>query len=1245
IRVSGVGVKNPGAFEPEKGILERLLPEKIRAAEDPPAYLLDRAREYLKVPHSAEGYRIFRSRMRDAFVAYPPAPRILSVVGLSASGKTTVVEKLLRDHPDKFRRMVRTTTRQRRPEDEDMSNHRFMTVGEFQADLADGFLYAPRFNAGDHYGYSLEDILDVLLEDKIIVMEALNSAKELQRLWPYAQVRISGIMPVKYEGETDEAYARKATDVLRARMRHRDASIPDEKINKRLRESGNITQIRKEAGFILLNLDGIPPETFYDRFEAFALRGYDWNGAGKLAGAVDELIGHLREKRAALGQPLTADEERNIRETALWALEAHKHQTRKDGVTPQFTHTLEVVRILIDEFNVTDPLALQIAFLHDAREDQAASYQRIKQVLETDVDGSLRNLSDINRIRLGVRMLTRLLGDQGGEPEYYRRLADPRSVYNKDTRADTAGNPRYSPYSDAFICQIQQIKLASQIASLRDLKNLFAIGLNAPNFANYPAQVFYRRMQQWFLPLFLENPKNALMPEDKSIFYEAFRAVLEDAMADQDPMAEPLRRAALDFYALLIAWASGVGPATPPRPEMRASFEDENPIEALAKIHLRGLEHSMQQVLDLIDEEQPGIPPFYPVARAGCILFNAEGEPVGGAVNHFSQQHSERLAILEAFDNLLDERVRNGQATANPLAIRDSIRFLRLLLKERKDFSDIPKRERLRLAWIDRALGSPMEKLVLVTAWEPCTRCAKFLYEAGVRHVVYGRRHTTPETVKNGTEVLGELGMDPKNIVGGVLEKKAWQTHTWLYFLQTYFPTFYYHGFRRIVRHLYAGYVKHRYGPELEALRQKIPSLDQVERDLADAAIQTGPLRDYVLGFLSDSRRRGYYEQNPEELLEALRDPSRLTLPLRPVRQREAQSAASWGAIRQWNEETGIPYSKYHRNFLNQMNPTAVTRFFTAKLLGGPYETALRNFLTSTLSRADALRAGERAFLDGLAADKPLPEQGVSLVSVRDFSSARALDEGAVVYRLEFARNGASAVVFLKGEGLFWRRWMSLQSGHERRVELNESYTYGLLALLGLPVAVARYYKASAETANLLGFTLMQEIPGTDSQELFERDGKHIRLKPDFKGVQVRLVQELARFGAVFDLLHKGDRTLFALHSQYFCNYRVDIRGLRASGDSADSMTAMKPLDHGKIFNPSNHSVEENLRHKGTAELSIAAAHESFEDPARRQALLEEYRRVYLEMWKRIRESRGEVLNLTEETFGKDSFEYELFAR
>ncbi len=551
IEVEGIGKQNSSSFSEEREFLELLSIEKIRKEAAPLKYILDIVRQYRQTPHSAENHRQFSQLVSNAFAEFPPEPRILSVVGISASGKSTVVNRLLKEHPDKFMRLTRTTTRGLRPEDLHLKNHRFLSIEEFLQGVKDQTIYSPRFNAGHHYGYSLEDILDVLLQDKIILMEALNSAKALQKIWPAAQVRIAGVLPLRYQGETDEEYEKKASDILRNRMRKRDSAILETEIEKRLHESGNITQIRKESHFILLNPDGVSIDTFYKQFEAFALRGYDWNGVGKLAREVDRLIDFIRLKRAELGQPLLdAGEEKNIRETAYWVIEAHKHQMREDRVTPQFVHTLDVTRTIVDKFNITDPLSIQISLLHDTREDQEAFYGNFKLILERDVEGSLRNNKDINLIRLGVRMLSKISLEKGGDKEFYRRLVAPRSIYNKNERPENAVSTRYDEYSDEFIHRVQLIKLAARIKITEDLKSLFKTGLNLPDMQTRPSRSFAKILDS-FIPEFVLNPKSLLTVEERNLFLESFLKTLREYSRMTDESDRPLRDAAIQAEARL----------------------------------------------------------------------------------------------------------------------------------------------------------------------------------------------------------------------------------------------------------------------------------------------------------------------------------------------------------------------------------------------------------------------------------------------------------------------------------------------------------------------------------------------------------------------------------------------------------------------------------------------------------------------------------------------------------------------
>jgi len=103
---------------------------------------------------------------------------------------------------------------------------------------------------------------------------------------------------------------------------------------------------------------------------------------------------------------------------ALWqsacafAARAHQGQTRKDGLTPYFSHPVRVALTLRQTFGCDDPIALAAAILHDTIEDTPADYDDI-------ADGFGPEIADI------VAALTKnmILPESEREPEYDARLA------------------------------------------------------------------------------------------------------------------------------------------------------------------------------------------------------------------------------------------------------------------------------------------------------------------------------------------------------------------------------------------------------------------------------------------------------------------------------------------------------------------------------------------------------------------------------------------------------------------------------------------------------------------------------------------------------------------------------------------------------------------------------------------------------------------------------------------------------
>ncbi len=90
----------------------------------------------------------------------------------------------------------------------------------------------------------------------------------------------------------------------------------------------------------------------------------------------------------------------------------HRHQFRRDGVTPYVEHPRAVMRILRDELGVKDPEVLVAALLHDTIEDTNTDYD--------DVEGRFGR-----RVAEMVSSLTKdkRLPEARRERDYFARLA------------------------------------------------------------------------------------------------------------------------------------------------------------------------------------------------------------------------------------------------------------------------------------------------------------------------------------------------------------------------------------------------------------------------------------------------------------------------------------------------------------------------------------------------------------------------------------------------------------------------------------------------------------------------------------------------------------------------------------------------------------------------------------------------------------------------------------------------------
>jgi guanosine-3',5'-bis(diphosphate) 3'-pyrophosphohydrolase len=74
-------------------------------------------------------------------------------------------------------------------------------------------------------------------------------------------------------------------------------------------------------------------------------------------------------------------------EAIAFAARAHRHQVRKDGVTPYVSHVFRVAMVVRQVFGINDPRVLAAAALHDTIEDTTTDYDDIAGHFGADVAG------------------------------------------------------------------------------------------------------------------------------------------------------------------------------------------------------------------------------------------------------------------------------------------------------------------------------------------------------------------------------------------------------------------------------------------------------------------------------------------------------------------------------------------------------------------------------------------------------------------------------------------------------------------------------------------------------------------------------------------------------------------------------------------------------------------------------------------------------------------------------------------
>jgi len=114
---------------------------------------------------------------------------------------------------------------------------------------------------------------------------------------------------------------------------------------------------------------------------------------------------------------------------AAFAARQHRHQIRKDGATPYFSHVVRVAFTVSQIFGCTDEDVLCMALLHDTIEDTTTDYDDIESRFGVD-------------IARGVAALTKNMALPEGErePEYDARIAQADWRVRLVKLADTYDN-------------------------------------------------------------------------------------------------------------------------------------------------------------------------------------------------------------------------------------------------------------------------------------------------------------------------------------------------------------------------------------------------------------------------------------------------------------------------------------------------------------------------------------------------------------------------------------------------------------------------------------------------------------------------------------------------------------------------------------------------------------------------------------------------------------------------------------
>ena len=142
---------------------------------------------------------------------------------------------------------------------------------------------------------------------------------------------------------------------------------------------------------------------------------------------------------------------------AAFAARAHRHQLRKDGLTPYFSHPVRVCLVVTYVFGFDDPRMLAAALLHDTIEDTTTDYDDLIENFGPDVARWVAALSKDSRLIETER-----------EEAYRRQLAEADWQVKVIKLADQYDNLNDCAYLDAKGRRNTSVKVRGYVNAVRD---------------------------------------------------------------------------------------------------------------------------------------------------------------------------------------------------------------------------------------------------------------------------------------------------------------------------------------------------------------------------------------------------------------------------------------------------------------------------------------------------------------------------------------------------------------------------------------------------------------------------------------------------------------------------------------------------------------------------------------------------------------------------------------------------------